>query len=174
MPNPQSNLQAMWPVIVAFVGIVIVMSLAFEHVIEQRENPNASLVAGATLGSQVVLTRNRYGSYVAPGQINGQPVTFLVDTGASSVAMPDGVARRLGLERGAQYRSQTAAGITDSYETFIDSVVIGGIKVENVRGSIVPAMGGDEILLGMTVLQHIDFSQQGDRLVLEVPGSAAQ
>lgn len=169
MPEPHSNLQAMWPVIAAFVGIVIVMSLAFEHVIEKRANPNASLVAGAGGDGRVVLQRNRYGSYVAPGQINGKPVTFLVDTGASSVAMPDSVARRLGLERGAEYVSQTAAGLTKSYETFIDSVVIGGIQVQNVRGSIVPAMGGDEILLGMTVLRHIDFSQQGDRLVLEAP-----
>lgn len=172
MPEPQSNLQAMWPVIVAFVGIVAVMSLAFEHVIDKRENPNASLVAGHADGGRVVLERNRSGAYVAPGQINGQPVTFLVDTGASSVAMPDGVARRLGLARGAEFRTQTAAGITTSYATWIDSIVIGGIRVTNVRGSIVPAMGGDEVLLGMTFLQHIDFSQQGDRLVLEVkPGS---
>ena len=171
MSQPPSNLQAMWPVIAAFVGIVFIMSLAFEHVIEQRRNPNASLVAGDAAGGRVVLSRNRYGAYVAPGLINGQPVTFLVDTGATSVAMPDRVARRLGLERGAEFRSQTAAGLTTSYATWIDSVVIGGIRVENVGGSIVPAMGGDEILLGMSFLQHIDFSQQGEQLVLEAPAS---
>ena len=169
MAQPSSNLQAMWPVIAAFLGIIFVMTRAFEHVIEKRANPNASLVAGSGNDGRVVLKRNRFGAYVAPGQINGQPVTFLVDTGASSVAMPERVARRLGLERGAEDVSQTAAGLTTSYETFIDSVVIGGIQVTNVRGSIVPAMGGDEILLGMTVLRHIDFSQQGDRLVLEAP-----
>lgn len=162
----------MWPVVLVFVGLIAVMTLAFEHLVEQRDNPNVSLVAGAGPDGRVVLTRNRFGAYVAPGQINGRDVTFLVDTGASSVAMPESVAQRLGLPRGAAQSSQTAAGVTRSYQTWIDSIVIGGIRVENVRGSILPAMRGDDVLLGMTMLRHVDFSQRGDELVLEAPEAA--
>ena len=161
----------MWPVVLVFIGLLAVMAVGFEYLIDKRENPNASLVAGASGDTRVVLKRNRYGAYMAPGLINGQPVTFLVDTGATSVALPSTVAQGLGLERGLETRSYTAGGITQSYDTWIDSVQIGGIRVENIRGSIVPAMGGNEVLLGMTALRHLDFSQQGERLVLELPGT---
>ncbi len=157
----------MWPLILTFAVLMLAMTLAFDHWIERRRNPNLSLVSESGADSRVTLKRNRYGSYLAPGRINGEPVIFLVDTGASTVALPAHVADKLGLERGPSLTVRTAAGTTRAFHTWIDSIVIGGIRVENVRGTITPAMTGDEVLLGMTFLRHVDFSQQGDRLVIE-------
>lgn len=149
-----------------FLALMLAMTLAFDHLLERRRNPNLSLVNQDGAGSRIVLQRNRYGSYLAPGTINGKPVTFLIDTGASTVALSADVAKRLGLERGPAYVVSTAAGTTRAFHTWIDSIVIGGIRIENVRGTITPAMSGDEVLLGMTFLRHVDFSQQGDQLVI--------
>ncbi len=157
----------MWPVLLAFALLLLMMTLAFDHLIERRRNPNLSLLSETGAGSRVELKRNRSGSYLAPGKINGVPVTFLVDTGASTVALPAHVADRLGLERGPSLTVHTAAGTTRAFHTWIDRIVLGGIQVENVRGTITPAMTGDEVLLGMTFLRHVSFSQQGDRLVIE-------
>lgn len=161
-----SNLQTLWPTVGVFLLLALVMTLAFDALIEKRRNPNVSLIAGEGGGGTVVLQRNRFGSYLAPGRINGQPVTFLVDTGASTVAMSGKVARDLGLEPGAAITVQTAAGPAQAYHTWIDSIVLGGIRVDNVRGTITPAMTGDEVLLGMSFLRHVEFVQQGDQLMI--------
>lgn len=152
---------------------MLLMTLAFDHLIERRRNPNLSLISDGGAGGRVVLKRNRYGSYLAPGTINGERVIFLVDTGASTVALPEHVADRLGLQRGPSLTVQTAAGTTRAYQTWIDSLVIGGIRIENLRGTITPAMEGEEVLLGMSFLRHVDFSQQGDQLIIEAVQSSS-
>jgi len=114
-----------------------------------------------------VLERNPAGRYVAPGTINGREVTFLVDTGADHVAVPSGVADDVGLERGRRIRVGTAGGTAAAYTTRIDRITLGGIRLRDIRGSITPTMGGESVLLGMTFLRHVDFSQKGDRLIIE-------
>ncbi|MDQ1363425.1 MAG: aspartyl protease family protein, partial [Pseudomonadota bacterium] len=113
---------------------------------------------------EVVLQRNKYGHYVANGAINGQPVVFLVDTGASDVAIPEAVARRLGLEKGYAMQAHTANGMTTAYSTRLDSVSLGEITLTDIRGSILANAGTEEILLGMTFLKHLELSQKGNEL----------
>lgn len=173
MSRHTSHPQALWPVVITFAVLMFAMTLAFDHLIEQRHNPNLSLVNPDQSASRVVLKRNRYGSYIAPGKINGIPVTFLVDTGASTVAMPQSLARHLKLERGRAYAVNTAAGPTHAFDAHLNSVELGGIRIEHVRGTITPAMTGDEVLLGMTFLRHVDFYQQGDELVIEAQWPAS-
>lgn len=131
---------------------------------EQYLNPNAHLAEVAGAGGEVVLKRGPDGHYRAPGRINGQPVAFLVDTGATVVALPEALADRLGLQRGAAMRVHTANGEAMAYATRLDEIDLGGAVARDVAAHIVPGMTGDEILLGMSYLGRFEIAMNGDGL----------
>lgn len=160
-------LRALAPVVAAFALLLGLMWLAFGELLAWRTNPNRDVATGTDGPQRIVLEASPGGHYVVPGTINGRRVTFLVDTGASHVAVPAELAGELGLERGPQVRVVTAAGTTTAYHTRIDRIAVGGIELRDVRGSINPSMGGDEILLGMTFLRAVDFRQHDGRLILQ-------
>jgi aspartyl protease family protein len=95
-----------------------------------------------------------------------QWVRFILDTGATGVAVPDAVAQRLGLQRGRAFRTQTANGTGTSYAARLDSVSVGGIELQDVPAGITPGLQVDQVLLGMSFLKHIEFTQRGDTLTL--------
>ncbi|MFV8817654.1 retropepsin-like aspartic protease family protein [Haliea sp. E17] len=140
----------------------------FSGLLERQFNPNTSLVTTENAGGvrEVTLKRNKYGHYVTSGAINGTPVTFMLDTGATGVAIPVALAERMRLSRGRAFQSQTANGTTLSYATRLDSVAVGGIELADVPASIVTGLEMNQVLLGMTFLKHIEFSQRGDTLTL--------
>lgn len=158
-------------VVVAFLAILAAMSWGFELLLEQRDHPNRNIEANATGSGDVVLQANPAGQYIAPGEINGAEVTFLIDTGATHVAVPEHVAERIGLERGGEIRVETAGGHTTAARTVLDHVVLGGIDRHGVRGSINPSMSGEYVLLGMTFLRHLELQQEGETLVLRESGA---
>ncbi|PAU87623.1 TIGR02281 family clan AA aspartic protease [Pseudomonas jilinensis] len=142
----------------------------FSGVEERRRNPNTQPVSLAVDGYiEVRLERNAQGHYMASGRINEQRVTFLLDTGATFVAVPAGLAGELGLQRGRPFMVNTANGMTESYSTRIDSLRLGDILLRDVSAGIVPGMGGDEVLLGMSALKQLEFAQQGRELILRQP-----
>jgi len=155
----------------AFFGwfaAILVMSVGFNAWLDAQENPNRSLQTQvmADGAREVTLERNRSGHYTSSGTINGHPVRFMLDTGASDVSIPESVAKRIGLERGSPARMRTANGTATVYRTRLDQVSLGGLTQNNVRGSINPHMAGDYTLLGMTFLGGIDFSQSDGVLTL--------
>lgn len=152
----------------AWVLVLLMLTWLFNGYLERQRNPNQNVqVMQTTAGiDEVVLQRNRYGHYVASGSINGMPVEFMLDTGASDVSIPEGVARRLGLEKGAPARYQTANGDVTAYSTRLDEVRLGVLRVRDVPASINPGMEGQEILLGMSFLKQLEFTQRGDSLTL--------
>lgn len=152
-----------------WVAVLAMLTLYFNNYIDSRENPNAALALTDSLGSEVVLERNRAGHYLAPGRINGQRVDFLVDTGATSVSVPEHLARELGLKRGMPMQSMTANGVVTVFRTTLDSVELGGIQMQNVDASINPGMSDDIVLLGMSFMQHLELTQRDGRLTLRVP-----
>lgn len=156
---------AVW---VAFLGG---LTFAFGWLLERQHNPNTSNIVqvAADGGSEVVLERNRYGHYVADGAINGQPVQFFVDTGATLISIPAEVASKLGLRRGPEGLAQTANGVVKVYSTRLDRVRLGDIELTNVLASINPGMSGPDILLGMSFLGHLELLQRGDSLRLRIP-----
>ncbi len=115
--------------------------------------------------AMVVLEQDRSGHYVAKGEINGQEVRFLVDTGATDVALPESVARALGLQFGPKVQVMTAAGPATAWLTRLDEVAVGGIRRRNVRASIT-AGEFDGILLGMSFLKHYSLQQEDGKLVI--------
>lgn len=154
--------------IAAWVVVIAVITFGFQWILERQQHPNRDLAAELhqTGTQEVRLIRNRQGHYLAPGLINGQPVRFLVDTGATRVAIPAVLAGQLGVPRGPASASQTAGGIVTTYLTRLDSVQLGGLHQTNVAGTIVPSMSGDYVLLGMSFLKHFSLQQSGDELLI--------
>jgi aspartyl protease family protein len=120
---------------------------------------------GAT---QVTLTADSRGHFVTTGTINGMSVRFLVDTGASSVAMSTSEARRLGVNylSGTRAYSSTANGLVPSYRVKLDSVRVGEVTLNNVEGTVVDGAGLNIVLLGMSFLNRMQMKRDGDTLVL--------
>lgn len=152
----------------AWVLLLALLTLAFHSILERQKNPNRTPVGQVDAQGvrQVVLERNRAGHYVANGFINGSQVTFLLDTGATDVAVSADLASRLGLEKGLPFVSQTANGTVTSWRTHLDEVRIGSITLTGIRASILPSMTGMEVLLGMSFLKHLQLVQSGDQLLL--------
>lgn len=149
------------------VGLALLVML-FNGLIERRGNPNPDPVAQLSQAGvpEVVLRRNRAGHYVTGGRINGKPVVFMVDTGATDVALPLELARRLDLTLRPGGISVTANGRVETWRTRLASVDVGGLILRDVRASVLPNMPGDEVLLGMSYLKHLELIQRGDTLTL--------
>jgi aspartyl protease family protein len=156
----------------AWVLALGILVLLFQRQIDYGHNPNRSpeAVADAAGQAAVVLDRNRAGHYVASGTINGRPVVFLVDTGATHVALPLSLARRLGLSLQEGGLSRTANGTVQTWRTRLDSVDLGGLTAHDVPASVLPNMPGEEVLLGMSYLKRFELLQRGGTLTLRVPG----
>lgn len=134
---------------------------------DKQLNPNQSPESFRSQGAaEVTLQRNRFGHYMATGKVNYQEALFMLDTGATYVAVPANLQKKLGLIAGQVHYTSTANGTSKAYTTIIDQLAIGEIELHNVRASILPGMQGEEILLGMSVLKQLEFSQKGDRLTL--------
>jgi len=132
-----------------------------------RSNPNReplSRLQGEHI--EVQLSGNAQGHFVASGQVNGVPVTFLLDTGATDVAIPAELAERLGLERGAPLQLHTANGRTTGYRTVLSSLTLGDIVLRDVRAIIAPGFRSEQVLLGMSALRQLEFTQRAGTLVL--------
>ena len=154
-------------IIAMWIALMIMVFFLFNDLLETDYNPNQQVnteIAGQQ--REVILKRNRYGHYVTQGKINNHSVTFLLDTGASDISIPDKIARKLNLKYGQERRYQTANGIIIGNLTLLEQVSIGKIQLRNIRASINPKMDHDEILLGMSFLKNIEFTQRGDTLIL--------
>jgi aspartyl protease family protein len=153
----------------AALGLLGGLTAFFSLFMGQQGGTMSSSVdsAGQTM---VVIEQGRGSHYLAAGTINGQAVDFLVDTGATDVAISNEVARRLGLEFGPQITVMTAAGPAPAWLTRLESVSIGGLRRENVRASITPGLG-EQALLGMSFLRHFSIRQEGGNLIIASAGS---
>ena len=143
--------------------------LYFENSLQARDHPNRDLQIAP--GSEVVLKRSRDGHYIFPGTINGRPVSFLLDTGATLVSVPAHRAEELGLAAGAHQQSVTANGMVVTRATRVEALAFGPFVMRGVPASLNPGMAGDQVLLGMSVLKHLEFTQRGDTLILRALGS---
>ena len=158
-------------IIAAWILLLVLLTLFFNDRLERQRNPNMQVMTSTTTGGvpAVRLERNRYGHYVARGFINDRPVEFMLDTGASDVSIPLPVAEELGLKKGRTVTYQTANGPIQAWQTVIDEIRLGELRVGPVRASINPNVADTGILLGMSFLRHLDFSQQGNTLTLSYP-----
>lgn len=171
MHNPQQQQQkrlGTGMIVLMWLGIFIFLGVFFSAQLEQQNNPNQSIHTSLLEdgAKQLVLQRNRQGHYVASGQINNQPVVFLLDTGATDVSIPASIADSLNLPDGPSATYQTANGPVRVKLTRIQQISLGEITLNDVRATINPGYRGSEVLLGMSFLKHLEFTQRGDTLTL--------
>lgn len=138
----------------------------FDEWYQRQYNPNSSTALLANQ-SEVVLQQNRAGHYVVQGVINGTSVTFLVDTGATQVAISEALANQLGVRQGGNVSVQTANGTVAGFSTRLEMVRIGTIEVHDVSALVAPGLEDDTVLLGMSFLKHVEFTQRNGKLILK-------
>ncbi|MDI3355474.1 TIGR02281 family clan AA aspartic protease [Pseudomonas sp. UYIF39] len=133
----------------------------------RQQNPNTVVSSEQGEGFiEVKLASNTQGHFVASGQINGQPVDFMLDTGATDVSIPAEMAERLKLEKGSGVTLSTANGRTQGYRTRVDRLQLGDIVLRDVRALVVPGLDGKQVLLGMSALNKLEFTQRGGTMLL--------
>jgi aspartyl protease family protein len=151
----------------AIVALMLGLTALFQGVTRNERIAQSILTTDGEVA--LVLNRQRDGHYYAEGEINGSAVAFLVDTGASDVALSSAVARSLGLEFGPEITVMTAAGPVKGWITRLDRIQVGPLLLHNVRATITDKLG-EQALLGMSFLKHFSMIQEGDTLILAVAG----
>ncbi|MDJ0512166.1 MAG: TIGR02281 family clan AA aspartic protease [Methyloceanibacter sp.] len=118
----------------------------------------------------VRLKADRRGHFIFTGKVDGRPVTFMADTGASMIALTYEDARRAGLSPHSldfSARVSTANGIAKVAPVILSRVRVGSITLRNVRAAVAEKGALDINLLGMSFLGRLDsFNMRGDELVL--------
>ncbi len=119
-------------------------------------------------GAQIVLTAGLGGHFVTGGSINGKPVQFMVDTGASVVALSEADAGRIGLEfkNNPRFMVNTANGQVPAHSATIDVIRVGDVQVYNIEAVVVPA-SMPNVLLGNSFLTRFQMKRENDRMTLD-------
>ena len=155
--------------ILAWLVLLGLLATYFIGMEEQQYNPNQQpeyLEEGER--KKLLLKANKNNHFVMTGKINGRDVTLLLDTGATNVAIPARLASKLDLEPGREGIAMTANGPVKVYGTLINRLQLGNIILENIPADLNPSMNDmNEILLGMSALSRINFSQRNGTLILE-------
>ncbi|MBP0616186.1 retropepsin-like aspartic protease family protein [Jiella mangrovi] len=133
--------------------------------------PGSVVPIGEDDGRQrFMATRASDGHFYLQGEIDGEATTFIVDTGASVVAMDSDMARSLGIDMSRLHftnQVMTANGIARAAPIRLDEITIGGITRHGVPAAVTEGSGLDAVLLGMSFLGTLtSYDFRGDRLVL--------
>ena len=123
--------------------------------------------APASGGDRIALTADGRGHFIAQGSINNRPVQFMVDTGASVVAIGQGEADRLGLnyKSGRQVMMNTANGAAPGWLFKINTLRVGDVVAYEVDTVVTPA-AMPAILLGNSFLNRFNMRRDGDQMML--------
>jgi aspartyl protease family protein len=134
------------------------------RVLQRGQTYSSSAASGA---QSVTLAVGAGGHFMADGQINGGPVRFMVDTGATTIAIPAHEASRLRIDyqKGRRGMAQTAGGPTAAYAVMLDTVRVGGIELQNVE-AIVIEQGLNVTLLGNSFLNRTEMRREGQTMTL--------
>jgi len=138
----------------------VIVFLGVQTWLAQRQRPQLTASAVA-----IEIRLSPDGHYRWPGTVNGIAVEFLVDTGATSTALPLALAEQAGLQTEGQMSSSTANGPVQAGVARADLFLDGGVFAQRLRVSVLPAL--EAPLLGMDVLSRLHWSQQGSVLRIE-------
>ena len=156
-----------WMMVLAWAAGLLLATHFFGQWQDAREMPNPAPVSLHASGYiEVRLLGDPLGHFRARGSINGTPVVFLLDTGATDVAVPESLVEALNLPRGAAMELHTANGRATGYRTHLARLQLGDIVLTNVRALIAPGMVNDQVLLGMSALRQLEFTQRDGTLLL--------
>jgi len=127
-------------------------------------------VVSSPYGTTVTLRSDARGHFQVDARVDGRPVDFMVDTGASVIALRESSAARLGIrpsQRDYTARASTANGVTAAAPVMLNRVEIAGITVRDVRAFVMPDEGLSTNLLGMSFLSKVKWTHDRGRLILE-------
>lgn len=134
------------------------------------EMGQAASIGGIDANSSpsVTLYANAQGHFLSECLINGMPLKFLLDTGATSVALNSGDAKyaKIDYKRGEPILVSTASGVVTAYRVTIGSLKIGGITLNQVEGTILEGGSPSVVLLGMSALKRLDMKRQDISMTL--------
>ena len=157
-------------------GVVLISADPHGAVIEvngRRDNYQLGASYGGNFAEsekrEVRITRNSQGAFVTLGSINGRSTDMLVDTGATSVAMSELHAKRLGIPyriSGKKSGVHTASGFANAYQITLGRVQVGEIEITNVEAVVIKGSSSREVLLGMSFLKRVKMDLEGSVLVL--------
>lgn len=157
------------------IGNVTLVSVEKDRATVEVDGKRRVLLRGQTYSTaanpsgrqSVVLAAGPGGHFVADGQVNGGAIRFLVDTGATAIALPAADAKRLGIDyqKGRRGMTNTAAGPTPMYVVRLDTVRVGGIELQAVDAIIIE-QGLNVALLGMTFLNRVEMKRDGATMTL--------
>lgn len=119
--------------------------------------------------AEVHVWPDRSGMYRRSGSINGQPVDFLVDTGASHIAMNSIQARRLGIDyrvHGERVMTSTASAVVSAYQITLERVQLGDITLRQVSAIVLEGPQPQDVLLGMSFLGRLEMQRESEAMVI--------
>ena len=150
----QAGMAIFWMVVLG------VMYVAMDRYLQ----PSASVI---TSDGGLQLQRHRDGHFYVDGSINGQPVLFMVDTGATSISVTDALAQRAGLEGGEVVQFRTANGVRMGRLVRAQSVTVGPLQARNLTvGTGYTGTSEQDALLGQNFLRQFDVLMRGDVMEL--------
>lgn len=144
------------------------VALALGPARRQTSPAAAAQTSLAAAANYAVVPTNDRGDLVADGEVNGMPVRFAVDTGATFITLPAREASRLGLDyhNGQKLVMETANGNVFAYRLKLDTVRVGGVAVHNVDAVVTEGNSLPIALLGMSFLNRTDMKREGTILTL--------
>ena len=160
-----------------FQGVKLV-SLQAEQAVVELEGKRVNLRmdtpvsigggGGTGGGSRIVLPADSRGHFMTQGAINGRPVTFMLDTGATSIALSADDAQRIGLDysKGQRIQISTANGVSSGYRLRLRSVRVGDVEVYDID-AIVSPQPMPFVLLGNSFINRFSMRRDADQMVLE-------
>lgn len=164
-PSPASTLRRSTLALLAFwltLGGLIWLGLDWW---QQRQR--TALRPYSSSADELVIPRSRDGHFYVSGQINHQPVDFVVDTGASSVAVSDATARAAGLPPGQPISISTANGTREGRIIYGVPVQAGGLSHNDTTVTTgVRLDDPHQALLGQSFLRHFEVLIEKDRMLL--------
>ncbi|MFM6990497.1 MAG: TIGR02281 family clan AA aspartic protease [Rhodoferax sp.] len=157
--------------VVAIQGEQITLEMGGKRQTLRVGDAPASVGSGAgeqLSGSRVVLTAGPGGHFMSEGQINGRTVQFMVDTGATTVALSVADAKRIGLnyQNGETVQMNTANGVTQGWRITLNTVRLGDVMVSGVEAVVSPG-SMPYVLLGNSFLSRFQMNRNNDQMVLE-------
>ena len=159
---------------VLFFALVAFASAALVPRYLTHSRDGTAVIARAAPESQdsrtISVSRGQSGHFWVDGRVDGRRLSFMVDTGASAIALREGDAARLGIhpaKREYTARISTANGVIMGAPILLDRVEVGDIIVRNVAAMVLPDEALAENLLGMSFLGRVHWQYQSGKLVLE-------
>ncbi len=162
----------------SYKGITLIQATSRWAKIKNADGVVSQLGTQSTISNQykkaekksLKIYPNKSGMYQVNGFINNSATSFLVDTGATYVAMSERHAKKLGInykKKGKKSYASTASGVVATWELLLDSVEIGGMKESYVPAAVIFGDHPYQVLLGMSYLKNLNIQHSGGVMLLQ-------